>query len=292
MDNLSVHLWFDNQAKEAAAFYTSVFPNSRILHTAVIHDTPSGDCEQVVAELMGRRFEMLSAGPLFEFNPSISFLVSCPTSDEVDRLWQQLEPGGLALMPLGSYPFSERYGWLKDKFGLSWQIMLRPDSSAGITPTLMFVGEQAGRAEEAMTLYTGLFAQSDIGHVMRYGVGEEPDAEGSIKHAGFRLAGEPFAVMDSAHEHAFNFNEAISLKIDCSDQSEIDRFWEALSADPSAEQCGWLKDRFGVSWQVNPSELDEMLRTPDLQARSRVTEAFLQMKKFDLDALRRAYRGE
>lgn len=290
MDNLSVHLWYDQQAKEAAAFYTSLFPDSRILHTAVLHDTPSGDCEQVIAELMGRRFEMLSAGPLFAFNPSISFLVGCRTAEEVDRLWHGLESGGLVLMPLGAYPFSERYGWLQDRFGLSWQIMLTTDGSAGITPTLMFVGQQCGRAEEAVEFYTALFPPSSVDYMARYEAGEVPEGEGLVKHAGFRLAGQRFAAMDSAHPHDFSFNEAISLKIDCRDQAEIDRFWTALSADPSAEQCGWVKDRFGVSWQISPTELDEMLRSEDLSARARVTKAFLGMKKFDLEALRHAYR--
>ena len=97
--------------------------------------------------------------------------------------------------------------------------------------------------------------------------------------------------MDSAREHDFGFNEAISFIVSCETQEEIDHYWESLSADPEAEQCGWLKDRFGLSWQVVPSAMDEMLGNGTKEQIARVTEAFLQMKKFDIAELQRAYEG-
>ncbi len=147
------HLWFDTQAKEAAEFYTSLFPDSRITNASVIRDTPSGDCDIVSFELFGQRFMAISAGPLFTFNEAISFLVECDT------------------------------------------------------------------------------------------------------------------------------------------QEEIDRYWDALSADPDAEQCGWLKDRFGLSWQIVPADMDAMLREGTVEQQARATQAMLQMKKIDLKALQDAHAG-
>jgi predicted 3-demethylubiquinone-9 3-methyltransferase (glyoxalase superfamily) len=148
------HLWFDKEAREAAEFYASVFPNSKVTHVSTLHDTPSGDCEFVSFELLGQPFMAISAGPLFKFNESISFMVYCET------------------------------------------------------------------------------------------------------------------------------------------QQELDHYWEKLSADPEAEQCGWLKDRYGLSWQILPARLDEMLETGTEEQVARVTQAFLPMKKLDIAALERAFQGD
>jgi predicted 3-demethylubiquinone-9 3-methyltransferase (glyoxalase superfamily) len=294
MNRISPHLWFDKEAKEAGAFYTSVFPESRITNTNTLHDTPSGSVDIVTIELAGQEFTLLSAGPLFKFTPAISFLVQCETKEEVDALWSELSRGGTVLMELGAYPFSERYGWTQDRYGLSWQVMYadgRPVAQK-ITPMLMFTGAQSGKTEEAISFWTSVFHDSGILEpVFRYGPDEAPDNEGTIKHAAFRLEGQQFSAMDSAHAHGFGFNEAISLQVHCDTQQEIDYYWERLSADPSAEQCGWLKDRFGVSWQVVPTEMDAMLATSDQAQIARVTEAFLKMKKFDVAKLREAAEG-
>ena len=160
-----------------------------------------------------------------------------------------------------------------------------------IIPTLMFVGKVAGKAEEAVNFYVSLFHNASVGDILRYGKDEEPDVERTVKHASFTLEGQEFAAMDSAREHNFAFNEAISLIVHCEIQEEIDYYWERLSADPKAEQCGWLKDKFGLSWQVVPNVMDEMMKDKDEKRLARVTEAFLKMKKFDIEALEKAYRG-
>ncbi len=151
MQKITPHLWFDKEAKEAADFYTSVFPNSKIKDTTTLHNTPSGTVDIVTIELLGQEFTLLSAGPLFKFNEAISFIVNCDT------------------------------------------------------------------------------------------------------------------------------------------QEEIDTYWDKLSAVPEAEQCGWLKDKYGLSWQIVPTALGKMLQDKDTQKVARVTEAFLKMKKFDIGTLRRAY---
>ena len=153
MQNITPHLWFDKEAKEAAEFYTSVFPKSKIKDTTTLQDTPSGTVDIVTIELLGQEYMLISAGPLFKFNEAISFMVHCDT------------------------------------------------------------------------------------------------------------------------------------------QEEIDYYWEKLSAVPEAEQCGWLKDKYGLSWQIVPTAMDEMMKEKDSKKLARVTEAFLKMKKFDIAALKRAYKG-
>jgi predicted 3-demethylubiquinone-9 3-methyltransferase (glyoxalase superfamily) len=293
MQGITPHLWYDQEAKEAAELYTSVFPDSKITSVTTLPGTPGGDSDIVSFELMGQPFMAISAGPLFTFTPAVSFAVSCATPEEVDEYWARLSPGGAVLMPLDAYPFSTRYGWTTDRYGLSWQIWQAGEGQASrrITPTLMFVGDMAGKAEEAITFYASVFPDSKVGPIMRYGAGEQPDPEGTIKYAGFALQGEGFAAMDSALEHNFGFTEAISFIVNCENQDEIDRYWDALSAVPEAEQCGWLKDRFGFSWQISPSAMDEMLINGTKEQVARVVETFLPMKKLDLAELQRAFEG-
>jgi predicted 3-demethylubiquinone-9 3-methyltransferase (glyoxalase superfamily) len=290
MEKITPHLWFDKEAKEAGALYASIFPRSRVKSTVQLHDTPSGTVDVVTIELYGQELTLISAGPLFKFTPAISFLVACDTKKEVDTLWEKLSKGGSPLMELGSYPFSERYGWIQDRYGLSWQVMLTGEPvKEKITPTLLFVGDKAGKAEAAMKFYTSVFRDAKIGDVHRYGANEPPDREGTIKHASFTLEGQQFAAMDSAREHLFGFNEAISLMVHCENQKEIDYYWNKLTADPASEQCGWLKDKFGVSWQITPTAMNKMLESGDQERIARVTEAFLKMKKFDLAKLEEVY---
>jgi len=290
MSKITPFLWFDKEASEAAKQYISVFKNSRIISSTIMNDTPSGTVEIVSVELSGQEFTLMSAGPLFKFNPSVSFLVACKTGGEVDSIWDRLSGGGTALMDLGKYPFSERYGWVQDRFGLSWQIMHIGDRQIKqrITPTLMFVGSQCGRAEEAINFYTSVFDDARAGNILRYGKNEDPDKEGTVKHAAFTLEGQEFGAMDSAYKHAFSFNEAISFVVNCKDQAELDYYWGKLSHDPKSEQCGWLKDRFGLSWQVVPTILPRLLQDNDAEKRARVTKAMLQMKKIDINGLMRA----
>ncbi len=291
---ITPHLWFDKEAKEAAELYTSIFKNSKIKNITTIHNTPSGSVDAVSFEISGQSFMALSAGPLFKFNPSISFHVKCRTKEEVDALWGKLSEGGTILMELGKYPFSERYGWLQDKFGVSWQIIFagKNEIQQKITPALMFVGDVCGKAEEAVKFYTSVFNNSKLGHTVRYGKNEEPDKEGTLKYASFILDGIEFGAMDSAHQHKFAFNEAISFIVNCDTQKEIDYYWEKLSAVPESEQCGWLKDKYGVSWQIVPTIMNDMMKDKDERKIAKVTEAFLKMKKFDIKSLEQAYKGK
>jgi len=301
MQKITPHLWFDKEAKEAAEFYTSLFADSKITNTTTLHNTPSGDADIVSFELTGQSFMAISAGPDFKLNPSVSFFLNFdPSRDKdarknIEALWEGLSEGGIALMPLDKYPFSERFGWIQDKFGLSWQLILTNPSGEErpvIIPSLMFVGDVAGRAEEAVNLYLSVFKDSRMGAIMRYGPGQEPDREGTVMFADFMIENQWFAAMDSAHEHHFAFNEAISFIVHCDDQKEIDYYWDRLSAVPEAEQCGWLKDRFGVSWQTVPKDMDEMMARGTREQIDRVTQTFLPMKKLVIADLKKAYEGE
>lgn len=291
---ITPHLWYDKEAKEAAQFYTSIFEDSKIKNVYTLRGTPSGDTDVVSIELFGQEFTLISAGPFFKFNPSVSFLVACRSKEEVDAYYNHLSAGGSVLMELGSYPFSERYAWIADKYGLSWQLMAVGEHQIKqkIVPKVMFTGKLAGKAEEAIKFYVSIFHNSSVGAIARYAKGQEPDKEGTVLTALYTLEGEEFAVMDSAHPHNFTFNEAISLIVHCKDQQEIDYYWDKLSADPKAEICGWLKDKYGFSWQIVPNRMNEMLRQGDEKQIARVTEAFLKMKKLDIAALEKAYGGE
>jgi len=295
------HLWFDKEAREAAHFYASVFPNSSIKNITTLRDTPSGDCDVVSFNVWGQPFMSISAGPLFKFNPSVSFMVNFDPSQDadaktrIDEVWAKLAKGGEVLMPLDKYPFSERYGWVADKFGLSWQLILtNPEGEDRpiIIPSLLFVKNVYGKAEEASDFYLSVFNDAKRGALVRYPAGMEPDKAGAVMFTDFKLEGQWFAAMDSAREHNFAFNEAISFMVYCNDQNEIDYYWEKLSAVPQAEQCGWLKDKYGLSWQIVPTLMDQMMQDDDPERMARVTKAFLPMKKFDLAELQRAYDGK
>lgn len=301
MQKITPHLWFDQEAREATEFYTSLFPDSKVTNITTLHDTPSGDSDIVSFELAGQSFMAISAGPLFKFNPSVSFFVNFDPSRDpdarsnLDRMWERLSEGGSALMPLDKYPFSERFGWVQDKYGLSWQLILtNPEGEERpfIIPSLMFVGDVTGRAEEAINHYLSVFKNSKLGAIAHYGAGQEPDKEGTVMFADFMLEGQWFAAMDSAHEHNFAFNESISFLVDCNSQEEIDYYWKRLSAVPEAEQCGWLKDKFGVSWQISSTALREMLTNGTREQVDRVTQAFLPMKKLEVAELQKAYEGK
>lgn len=300
MQKIVPHLWFDKEASQAAEFYTTVFPNSQITNSTTLHDTPSGDSNVVSFNLSGHDFMAISAGPYFTINPSISFILNFdPSQDDqaeehLKELWNKLLEGGLALMPLQEYTFGKLYGWVKDKFGVSWQLMLtNPEGEPRpfITPSLMFSGDNTNKAQEAIEFYVSVFKNSKQGIWARYTQDTGPAKKDSLMYADFMLEDQWFAAMDSAVEQEATFNEAVSLLINCDSQEEIDYYWSKLSSVPEAEQCGWLKDKFGVSWQVSPSVLGDMLGKGTPEQRDRVTQAFLKMKKITIAELEIAYNG-
>ena len=298
MQTITPFLWFDDAAEEAVHFYTSIFEHAKVgavtrydAAGAKVSGRKQGSVMTIGFQLCGQEFVALNGGPVFTFTPAISFSVHCASAEEVDTFWNKLVDGGKVMMELGAYPFSKRYGWLADKYGVSWQLNAAPRAQK-MTPSLMFVGENAGRAEEAMRFYKSIFPDANIQEIHRYEQGESAvDKVGTVKHAVFTLAGREFIAMDSAHQHLFSFSEAISFVVHCDTQEEIDRYWEKLSAHEESEQCGWLKDTYGVSWQIVPTVLEQMIGDKDPAKAARAMEAMLRMKKLDIDALKRAYEA-
>jgi|GEM_PF-11520 len=283
-------LWFDQDAEPAAQLYTSLFPGSEVKNVM-----RNGDAVFTVDfTLAGQSFSALNGGPMFKFTPAVSFYTVCDTETAAEALWNALEPGGTVLMPLQAYPWSPKYGWLQDRFGLSWQIFTGSVAETGqkITPALMYTGAQAGKAESAIQLYTSIFQHAGTNFISRYGAGGN-DPEGTVNHAQFLLNGHLFAAMDSNGAHGFTFSEANSFLIRCYSQFEVDYYWEKLTAHGGEPgQCGWLKDPFGVSWQVVPVQLLEYFGHSDQEKAGRAIQAMMQMTKIDIAALKQAFEGE
>ena len=291
---ITPNLWFNLTAKEAVDFYVTAFENSKVAATSYYPHEGLLEFQKPLAgkeltidfELNGHRFTAINAGPEFEKNPSISFMLNFdPSQDKqarehLDELWAKLSEGGEELMPLQEYPFSKRYGWVKDKYGTTWQLILTDPSGEPrpfIVPNLMFSGPVQNKAAEAITFYLSVFKNSKTGNLAEYAEDTGPAKKGSLMFADFQLEDQWFAAMDSGVDQPFTFNEGISLMINCKDQNEIDYYWEKLSHVPESEQCGWAKDKYGVSWQVVPKNMEELMKKP------KAFEKLLKMKKIVID---------
>ncbi len=275
--NIYPCLWFDGNAKEAATFYTSVFGNSKIT-------TDNGMV--VMFEIEGKKIMGLNGGAIFTKNPSISFFVTCNSIEEIENTWNKFIDGGTIMMPLDKYPWGEKFGFIKDKFGMTWQLIYTttPAENQKIMMSMLFVGEQFGKAEEAMKYYTSIFPASSIIAAKIIEEGRpQPAVAGTLEFGQFHLGSEKFVAMDGYGDHKFQFNEGLSFVVECDTQEEIDNYWNTLTQGGSESQCGWLKDKFGVSWQIVPSILSILMRDKDKAPR--VMQAFLKMKKFDIEAL-------
>lgn len=289
-------VWMDHQAEEAARFYTALLPGGRVTAVSRYPDTfdnpggkPRGSVLTVEFEVAGQRITALNGGPQFAPNPSVSMLLELRDAAEVDRVFAALAEGGTVRMPLGEYPWSPRFGWVSDRYGLSWQVMTGGADAPKLMPTLMFVGAQCGKAAEALALYARVLSGARVEAVEHYGDGHCPDR--LVKHARLALGGQTLALMDGPGPHEFSFNEGVSLQVMCADQAEVDRCWRALSEGGAPGPCGWLKDRFGVSWQVVPVQIADWLASEDNAARDRAFGAVMEMEKLDLAAIEAAYRG-
>jgi len=287
-------LWFDDNSDRVAEFYVSLFEGGRILETtrygaaaAEASGMPEGAVMMVTFQLGDVTFGALNGRREFAFTPAASFFVTCTSEPELDRLFRELSAGGDVLLGLDTYPFSRKYAWVEDRFGVSWQLSLGMEDATQqrVSPALLFVGSQRGRAEEAMHLYLSLFHGSEVRHVDRYGAGDR-DPDGTIRHAEFDLAGQTFIVMDSAREHDFTFTPAVSFLINCDTQDEVDALWGRLTDGGTVMACGWLRDRYGVTWQVVPAALHALIRDPERG--ERVMRAMVRMEKLDLPTLERA----
>lgn len=270
-------LWFDDQAKNAAEWYCSLFKNS-----SITTDTPM----VLKFELEGTEFMALNGGPQFKINPSISVFVLCESVEETNRLWDKLMEEGHALIPIDKYDWSERYGWLQDRFGLTWQISLNGDApiQQKIRSCMLFTRERFGMAEKALNFYSSVFEHSSTDLLMHYPEGTEH--AGKVLYSEFKLNRQNLIAMDGPGVHDYTFNEGVSFVVECESQKEIDYYWDKLTEGGQESMCGWLKDQFGVSWQIVPAILGGLMSDPEKAPK--VMHEFLKMRKFDIDTLLKA----
>ncbi len=285
------YLWFDKEAKEAADYYANIFNDSTRPNITEISIAPESEGAVVVDfKLYDINFVALSGGPYFKFNHSTSLLVYCENINEINSIWGALIVGGLVVIPLMEYPFNKLCGWIEDNYGLSWQIMhVNKEPKQKIKAVMTFSDGVCGKAEEAIHFYTEIFENSKIVEVRKYQEGQASSKDAKVSYAEFTLNGMEFLAMDDNKCGDHKFNEAVSFMVLCDNQKEVDYYWEALSAVPESEQCGWLKDKFGFSWQIIPVRFNEMMSNGTDEQIKKVTESFLKMKRFDIETLEKAY---
>lgn len=287
MQTIIPHLWYDTEAKEAVAFYVELF-GGKIDWTYTITDTPSGDSDLIQFQLGDMTLAAISAGPYFKLNESMSLMVNVASKDEVTRLYQALSEGGRVLMPLGEYPFSPYYVWLEDRFGLSWQLSYAPDLDKPyqFDICLLFSQEQVGLAQPMLDYYKDKLPQASVGQLSYYGEGEAAVEAAKLNYAELLVAGQKMIVMDHGYGGEASFNEAFSLMVYVDSQDELNFYYDLLSAVPEAEMCGWVKDQFGISWQIVPRMLMEAYDTASPETVKAVNDAVLQMRRLDFDQIK------
>lgn len=263
-------IWFNQNGSEAAKFYTSIFKNSKItMDTSMV----------INVEIEGQKLMFLDAGPQFKPNLTVSLMMICDSKDEVEDYYQKLSENGKVMMELDSYPWSEKYAWVEDQFGISWQLYYSIEHfSQKFSPVMMFTGKNNGKCKEALGYYTSVFPNSKIEGVMEYPPGQG-ESEGNIGHSQFIIDGYTMMAMDSSHQHNFNFSEGTSMVVMTDDQEETDFYWNKLTENGEESMCGWLKDQYGFSWQITPKRLNELTNTDNPEKNKKAFDAMLKMKK-------------
>lgn len=303
------NIWCNRNAVEAGEFYAAALPSTTSeIGAHYPQELPdfqadfAGEVLTVDLRVDGFLITLINAGDEFRPNPAISFMLNfdpllfgrdeAVTLSRLDEVWAKLGEGGRVLMELGEYPFSKRYGWVEDRYGVSWQLILTDPEGAPrpfVIPQLMFAGPVQNHAREAAEYYCSLFDDSGLGMVADYQEQTGPANAGSVIFGEFRLFDQWFAMMDSAVEQDFTFTPGVSLEVRCDDQAEIDRYWDALVEGGQEQPCGWLKDRFGVSWQVVPTALYDLLSEGDEGRIERANAAVMStFGKLDLAAIQAA----
>lgn len=293
MQRITPNIWSAGTAQEQGEFYARAIP---LTTTSVMSRYPTDGLPEFQQSLAGQpltvdivvdgyTITMINAGDEYRPNPTMSFILTFDAArfggddgarTALQNTWDALVDGAEILLPVDEYPFSARYGWLRDRYDVSWQVMLtNPEGEprSFVMPQLMFCGPAQNRAREAIDYYTSLFGDSSVDFVAPYPQATGPAASGAVMFSVFRLNGQFFSAMDSGVEQPYTFDPGMSLAVDCDDQTEIDRLWDALSSVPEAEACGWCTDRFGLSWQIVPTDIVALLARPDAHAH------MMQMRK-------------
>jgi len=195
---------------------------------------------------------------------------------------------GTILIPFEKHELSSKYGKLIDRFDVTWHIALADRSNIEedrITPLFSFINQQTGKAEEAVDFYTGIFNNSAKNEVLYYSEKDLPEIAGQAKNIHFTLETQHFMASDSSIFHLYDFNEAISFIVHCQNQDEIDYYWDKLSQNGEEQLCGWLKDPYGVSWQILPDIFFEMLLLKNSVLTHEMFKLLEKTKKINIEAL-------
>lgn len=299
MQKLVPNVWCNRNASDVADLYTTVFNGASSKVTGRYPTEGLAEFQRgfeglpltIDVDIRGYQISLINSDDTFAPNPSISFIVNCDplmydgseqaAKEDIDRMWAALlTNGGSELMPLQEYPHSKWYGWVQDQFGVSWQLMLTDpsgDPRPFIVPQIMFAGDNDGKAQEALDLYSSVLPDARTGTVAPYpdGMRDKP----GLMFAELQSGDDWLSVMDGGTDHDFTFTCGMSIEVRCDGQAEIDRLWDALSAVPEAEACGWLADKFGVSWQIIPANMAELMERPN------AFENMMTMKKLVIDEI-------
>lgn len=286
MFKITPFLWFPKNIHPILVYYKTIFPELISDPLEKYEETPSGSIEFANIKIYDRELLIMAADDTSKFNNSISMTIWCNNLERTKYIWEQLSSTGKVLMNADKYDWSEYYGWCNDKYGLSWQIMYYPDSENMVIPSITMSGANCGKAAEFIENLKPIFKDISINHISKYGKNENGDNPEHIAHCEFTVNNQKYIIMDSSNMHDQNFNESISFLILCKGQDEVDFYWDKIIANGGeASQCAWCKDKFGISWQVVPEELNQATGNPDPVIAKYALESMLQMSKIIINDL-------
>ncbi len=282
MQKLVPNIWCNDNADEMARFYLEAFPGATLANHARYPEEGllefqrpfAGKTLQVDVVIDGFAITLINADDTFRPGPALSLRVVVGTPQEAERLTSALSSGGRVLRPLGDHPLHELFAWVEDPYGVSWQVLV--GHGPAIAPCLNFAGPAQGKAQAALDKYVASFPNSRAGESITYAQLEGNTGDAAEAQDPSQLAlgvawldGEPVYAQDfcgfggagvaGGDEH-FAFDCGAALLYQAHGQQQLDAVWEALSAVPEAERCGWLRDEFGVAWEVVPDNLGELMQ--------------------------------
>ncbi len=242
-------------------------------------------------EVEGQTLMFLNGGPMFRPNLTLSLMMMCQSREEAESYYKALSENGKVMMPLDSYPWSDCYAWVEDQYGISWQIYFTEEAyRQKFSPVMMFTGANNGKCKEAIDYYTNIFPDSTVGGIMEYTEGQG-DTAGNVAHARFVINDYVMMAMDSSHDHKAQFSEGTSITIMTRDQEETDYYWNRLTAEGEESRCGWLKDKYGFSWQIVPHRLIELTNTHEVEKARKAFGAMMKMNKIIIRDIEDAYNS-
>lgn len=257
MKHITTWLWFKDEAEDAVDYYMSIFQSGQIMEKYYIPND-----QNVSSVVINFKIGDLNLGAFngnldyAKMSPALSLKVTCETEDELNKLWVELSGNTRVIVPLQKRSFTKLYGWCIDKYGVSWQLNLN-NKPQKITPHLMFANGNYMRSYEAVEFYANIFGDAIVSKL-------DVRPDNKVKWCEIKINDFTMTLSDSAKDNDYTFSDAISIEYDCKDQAEIDRIWDSLIADGGEEvACFWLRDKFGLSWQIIPEDFYDLINGPN-----------------------------